>query len=85
MNDDAIPDAWLSDLDLIEALGGTVATARLLRLAPSVVSGWRVAGRISDRHHARLLALVVQRGLRWRPEGWPADVQLRVRPASRAA
>jgi hypothetical protein len=58
-------------------LGGTTALARDLGLSPSAVSYWRREGTVPPSQHARVLALCVERGIFWRPPGWPHQVQLR--------
>ena len=67
--------------DLLRALGGTCAVAALLGARPSAVSMWIVQG-VPARWHVALLVLCVQRGIFWRPPGWPAELELRWNAAS---
>lgn len=39
---------------VIDAFGGTSATARLFNVGPSAVSNWRAAGAFPDRLHYRI-------------------------------
>lgn len=61
---------------LLKALGGTCAVASLLNARPSAVSMWIIQG-VPARWHVALLALCVQRGIYWRPPGWPAELEIR--------
>ena len=53
--------------DLVEALGGTGATAVLLGLSAPAVSNWRAAGAVPPKHHYRLYRLCQERGIDWQP------------------
>lgn len=57
---------------LIEALGGTFATAELARVKAPSVSGWKETGRIPDDKLMRLAPIAEARGITTRkgPCGW---------------
>lgn len=59
---------------LIDRLGGTFAVARMLRIRPPSVSGWRKAGVIPDDKLARLAPQAELQGIATRqqlmPEVW---------------
>lgn len=59
--------------EVVDLLGGTYATARILGIKPPSVSGWLSAGRIPDDKKIRLAVVLEQRGLASRKEFFPED------------
>lgn len=59
-------EAPLTDNQAIDALGGTVKTADLFRVRPTVVSNWRKRG-IPGRYHYTVATLCQERGINWTP------------------
>lgn len=49
--------------DIIEALGGTVAVARALKLTPSTVSSWKGAKSIPDWRMPGIVKLARKQGV----------------------
>ena len=60
---------------LIEALGGTQATADLANIKPPSVSAWKEVGRIPDDKLIRLAPILEQRGIATRKQLFPSDWQ----------
>lgn len=60
---------------LIEAFGGTFATAVLAGVKPPSVSGWKESGRIPDDKLIRLATIAEQRGIATRKQLFPKDWQ----------
>ena len=58
----------LTDNEVIDALGGTVATARLFKVSSNVVSNWRARG-IPGRYQYAVAKLCTDRNIRWIPRG----------------
>jgi hypothetical protein len=58
----------LSDAEVIDALGGTVKTARLFKIKPSVVSNWRNRG-IPGRYQYAVSKVCTDLKIRWTPRG----------------
>ncbi len=56
----------LSDDGVIDALGGTVKTARLFKVAPSAVSNWRRRG-IPRALHYSMAQVCQKQGIAWEP------------------
>jgi hypothetical protein len=67
----------ISARDAIAALGGPVAVAELLSIPSATIRAWEQDSVVPEKVHARFLALCVERGIYWRPPGWPRQVQLR--------
>lgn len=54
--------------DVIEALGGTSAAAKMFGVRPSAVSNWKSFGRFPDRVHHRVFLECQSRGIDLPPE-----------------
>jgi len=65
-----------SPRELIEQLGGASAIARELGVTPAAVANWATRD-VPGAQHVAVLVLAVQRGVYWRPPGWPPSLQLR--------
>jgi len=50
--------------DVIDALGGTAAAARLFDVGPSAVSNWKRENAFPERIHFRLFKLCQERGVK---------------------
>lgn len=59
--------------DVIESLGGTVATSRLAGVSPSQVSGWRSAKRLGSKSYLVLSRELAGRGLKAPAKLWGID------------
>ena len=66
----------MEHIALINALGGTNATAALARVRPPSVSGWKQAGRIPDDKLIRLAPIAESRGIASRAALFPHDYHL---------
>lgn len=70
----ASPNIPLMDhIALIEALGGTFATAELANVKAPSVSGWKETGRIPDDKLIRLAPIAEARGITTRKILFPKD------------
>jgi len=49
--------------ELIDAFGGTTATAMIFKVLPSAVSNWRHDGKFPERLHLRILREAEKRGI----------------------
>lgn len=70
----------MNDAQLIDALGGVTAVARLLGIAPSSVSGWKT---IPLERKIRLAVIAEDLGLTTRKELFPdtyQDIWIELRP-----
>lgn len=56
--------------ELIDALGGSAAVARALRVRLSAVSQWKARQTVPASRHAKLFAMAQARGIDWRPPGF---------------
>lgn len=65
----------MNHIALIEALGGTFATAELANVKAPSVSGWKEKGRIPDDKLIRLAPIAEARGIATRKELFPTDWQ----------
>ena len=65
----------MTDIELIEGLGGTYAVAALADVKPPSVSGWKSAGRIPDDKRIRLAPVAEARGVATRRELFPHDCE----------
>lgn len=63
----------MDHIALIEALGGTYATAVLANVRPPSVSGWKESGRIPDDKLIRLAPIAESRGITTRKVLFPKD------------
>ncbi|WP_368217360.1 Cro/CI family transcriptional regulator [Acinetobacter baumannii] len=73
----------MNDAQLIDLLGGVTAVARLLGIAPSSVSGWKV---IPLDRKIRLAVIAEDLGLTTRKELFPdnyQDIWIELRPQKR--
>lgn len=69
-----MPNIWgMHDLQLIDALGGTLAVAALVGVKPPSVSGWKDAGRIPADKRIRLAPIAESLGITTRKELFPDD------------
>lgn len=59
--------------EVVEALGGTGAVARMTRRVDSAVSNWRKAGRFPSRLYLVFSRELEQRGIRARRDLWDFD------------
>ncbi|RJE69710.1 hypothetical protein AMS70_15010 [Acinetobacter sp. JS678] len=74
----------MNDAQLIDALGGVTAVARLLGIAPSSVSGWKT---IPLDRKIRLAVIAEDLGLTTRKELFPdsyQDIWIELRPQKEA-
>lgn len=62
----------MTDNQLIEALGGCNAVARLLGIRPSSVSGWKA---IPNERKIRLAVIAEEKGISSRKELFPSTYQ----------
>lgn len=63
----------MDHIALIDALGGTYATALLVGVKPPSVSGWKESGRIPDDKLIRLAPIAEARGITTRKKLFPRD------------
>ncbi|MDP9992004.1 hypothetical protein J2W28_001032 [Variovorax boronicumulans] len=63
----------MDHIALIEALGGTFATALLANVKAPSVSGWKEKGRIPDDKLIRLAPVAEARGIATRKQLFPND------------
>jgi hypothetical protein len=70
----ATGDSLTADLELIEAFGGTAATAKVCEVRPQAVSQWRVHGIPKPRRMFLRLLLRQRQGVDMASQV-PADVQ----------
>ncbi|RZG72437.1 Cro/CI family transcriptional regulator [Acinetobacter sp. WCHAc060025] len=72
----------MTDNQLIEALGGPAAVARMLGIATASVSGWNL---IPDNRKIRLAVIAEDKGISTRKELFPSnyqDIWIELRPTS---
>ena len=72
----------MNDTQLIEALGGVTAVARLLDISPASVSGWK---EIPENRKIRLAVIAEDRGVCTRQKIFPesfTDIWIELRPNS---
>lgn len=64
--------------DVIDELGGTVATSRLAGVSPSQVSGWRSAKRLGTKSYLVIKQELAKRGMTAPAKLWGIDEPERV-------
>lgn len=66
----------MTHIEIIDALGGTLAVASLTGIKPPSVSEWRQRGRIPDDKLIRIAPVAEARGVVTRKELFPDDWHL---------
>ncbi len=75
----------MNPLELIDALGGTAAAAKLCGIKAPSVSGWKEAGRIPEDKLIRLALVAESRGIATRKQIFPSEWQIIWPELARAA